>query len=49
MYTYSERPGTLLQKKLKMIFHSVLNKEDLSEIIVKQREHSQFRTAEYIG
>jgi tRNA-2-methylthio-N6-dimethylallyladenosine synthase len=49
MYAYSERPGTLAAKKIKDDVPETVKQRRLSEIIAKQREHSQFRTAEYMG
>ena len=49
MYAYSERPGTLAAKKIEDDIPQRVKQRRLSEIIAKQREHSQFRTAEYIG
>tara|TARA_B110000037_G_scaffold221907_1_gene294578 strand:- start:20510 stop:22051 length:1542 start_codon:yes stop_codon:yes gene_type:complete len=49
MYAYSERPGTLAAKKIKDDIPDALKQKRLSEVIAKQREHSQYRTTEYIG
>ncbi len=49
MYAYSERPGTLAAKKIEDDVPETVKQRRLSEIIAKQREHSQFRTAEYMG
>ena len=49
MYAYSERPGTLAAKKIEDDIPQSVKQRRLSEIIAKQREHSQFRTAEYHG
>ena len=49
MYAYSERPGTLAAKKIVDDVPEEVKQKRLSEIIAKQREHSQFRTAEYLG
>ena len=46
---YSERPGTLAAKKIVDDVPEEVKQKRLSEIIAKQREHSQFRTAEYLG
>ena len=49
MYAYSERPGTLAAKKIVDDVPEEVKQKRLSEIIAKQREHSQYRTAEYLG
>jgi len=49
MYSYSERPGTMAAKKIKDDVPEKIKQRRLSEIIAKQREHSQYRTTEYIG
>ena len=49
MFSYSERPGTLAERKMKDDVPENIKKERLQEIINKQLEHSFFRTKKYIG
>jgi tRNA-2-methylthio-N6-dimethylallyladenosine synthase len=49
MYSYSERPGTMAAKKIKDDVPEKIKQRRLSEIISKQREHSNFRTSQNIG
>jgi tRNA-2-methylthio-N6-dimethylallyladenosine synthase len=49
MYSYSERPGTMAAKKMKDDVPEKIKQRRLSEIISKQREHSNFRTLQNIG
>ena len=49
MFAYSERPGTLAARKIKDNIPEKVKKRRLSEIILKQQEHSLFRTNEFLG
>ena len=49
MFFYSERPGTLAEKKFKDDISLDIKKERLSEIIAKQRQHSYERNVADIG
>ena len=49
MFFYSERPGTLAEKKFKDDISDDVKKRRLSEIIVKQREHSLLRNLPDVG
>ena len=49
MFAYSERPGTLAARKIKDDIPEKVKKRRLSEIILKQQEHSSFRTNEFLG
>ncbi|HET8838898.1 MAG TPA: tRNA (N6-isopentenyl adenosine(37)-C2)-methylthiotransferase MiaB [Flavobacteriaceae bacterium] len=49
MFAYSERPGTLAARKMEDDVPEEIKKRRLAEIIEKQREHSQFRTKQFLG
>jgi tRNA-2-methylthio-N6-dimethylallyladenosine synthase len=49
MFTYSERPGTPAAKKIEDDVPETVKKHRLSEVIALQREHSAYRTQEYLG
>ena len=49
MFAYSERPGTLAARKMEDDVPDETKKRRLAEIIEKQREHSQFRTKQFLG
>lgn len=49
MYAYSERPGTLAARKMEDDVPEETKIRRLMEIVEKQREHSLFRSKEYIG
>ncbi len=49
MFTYSERPGTLAEKKYSDDVPDDIKKQRLSEIIAKQREHSLISNQRDIG
>jgi tRNA-2-methylthio-N6-dimethylallyladenosine synthase len=49
MFTYSERPGTLAERKLEDDIPEATKSRRLSEIIALQLEHSEFRTREHLG
>jgi len=48
MFTYSERPGTHAARKIIDDVPEVVKKKRLSQIIEKQRQHSRFRTGQYL-
>tara|TARA_B100000767_G_C19777663_1_gene543687 strand:- start:3306 stop:4844 length:1539 start_codon:yes stop_codon:yes gene_type:complete len=47
MFSYSERPGTLAERKLENDISEKVKLRRLQEIIERQRVHSRFRTAGY--
>ena len=49
MYSYSERPGTLAERKFEDDIPETTKSRRLSEIIALQLEHSEFRTKAYVG
>ncbi len=49
MFTYSERPGTLAERKLEDDVPEATKSRRLSEIIALQLEHSELRTKGYLG
>lgn len=49
MFTYSERPGTLAERKLDDDIPESVKSRRLSEIIALQLKHSEFRTKEHLG
>ena len=49
MYAYSERPGTLAERKLEDDVPPEVKKRRLAEIIALQREHCQYRTEQHLG
>jgi len=49
MYTYSERPGTLAERKLEDDVPEATKSRRLSEIIELQLKHSELRTRENLG
>ncbi len=49
MFAYSERPGTLAEKKMEDDVPLEIKKRRLKEIIDKQMEHSKFRLEHYVG
>jgi len=49
MYMYSERPGTLAERKLKDDVTEATKKRRLAEIVALQREHSAYRTQQFVG
>ncbi|NHM05718.1 tRNA (N6-isopentenyl adenosine(37)-C2)-methylthiotransferase MiaB [Flavobacterium sp. CYK-4] len=49
MYAYSERPGTLAGRKMKDDVPEETKLRRLQEIVALQREHSAFRTAQFVG
>ncbi|NNF82124.1 MAG: tRNA (N6-isopentenyl adenosine(37)-C2)-methylthiotransferase MiaB [Flavobacteriaceae bacterium] len=49
MFAYSERPGTLAERKLEDDVPMDVKKRRLSEIIQLQLEHSLYRTKQHVG
>ena len=49
MFAYSERPGTMAARKIKDNVPEALKKKRLEEIIELQREHSNYRTNQFLG
>ncbi len=49
MFTYSERPGTLAERKLEDDIPEPTKSRRLSEIIALQLEHSELRTRQHLG
>ncbi|MCM4155568.1 tRNA (N6-isopentenyl adenosine(37)-C2)-methylthiotransferase MiaB [Gramella sp. AN32] len=49
MFTYSERPGTLAERKLEDDVPEEVKKRRLQEIVDLQQKHSKYRTKQYIG
>ncbi|AWA28809.1 tRNA (N6-isopentenyl adenosine(37)-C2)-methylthiotransferase MiaB [Flavobacterium magnum] len=49
MYAYSERPGTLAGRKMEDDVPEEVKLRRLQEIVALQREHSAFRTNEFLG
>lgn len=49
MFTYSERPGTLAERKMEDNVPEETKKRRLAEIISLQQNHSAFRTQKHVG
>ena len=49
MFTYSERPGTLAERKMEDDIPEATKSRRLSEIIELQLKHSELRTKEHLG
>jgi tRNA-2-methylthio-N6-dimethylallyladenosine synthase len=49
MYAYSERPGTMAGRKMEDDVPEPTKARRLQEIVNLQREHSSFRTQEFLG
>lgn len=49
MYAYSERPGTMAERKLADDIPEVTKKRRLQEIVDLQQQHSHYRTQQCIG
>lgn len=49
MFAYSERPGTLAEKKMEDDVPETLKKRRLEEVIELQQKHSLFRTQQHLG
>ena len=48
MFAYSERPGTLAERKMEDDVPQVVKKRRLAEIINKQKSHSRYRTEAFL-
>ena len=49
MFTYSERPGTLAERKLEDDVPEEVKKRRLQEIVDLQQQHSHYRTQQFLG
>ncbi|WP_417361849.1 tRNA (N6-isopentenyl adenosine(37)-C2)-methylthiotransferase MiaB [Galbibacter sp.] len=49
MFAYSERPGTLAERKMEDDVPEEVKKRRLTEIINLQRKHSHYRTQQHLG
>jgi len=49
MYAYSERPGTLAERKLEDNIPLTIKKRRLAEIVEIQQKHSLYRTQQFVG
>ena len=49
MFAYSERPGTLAERKMEDDIPEATKKRRLTEIIELQQEHSHYRTQQHLG
>ncbi len=49
MFTYSERPGTLAERKLVDDVPEAVKKRRLNDIIALQLKHSEYRTKQYLN
>ncbi|MBR9844918.1 MAG: tRNA (N6-isopentenyl adenosine(37)-C2)-methylthiotransferase MiaB [Algicola sp.] len=49
MFTYSERPGTMAERKMEDDVPEDVKKRRLAEIVQLQREHSEIKTKEYLN
>ena len=49
MFTYSERPGTMAGRNMEDDVPEPVKKRRLQDIVDLQRQHSEFRTREYLG
>lgn len=49
MFSYSERPGTLAERKMEDDIPEEVKQRRLAEIVQLQREHSEIRTREYLN
>lgn len=49
MFAYSERPGTLAARKLADDVPEEIKKRRLAEVVALQREHSLYRTKQFLG
>lgn len=49
MFTYSERPGTMAERKLEDDVPEDVKKRRLQEIVDLQQQHSHYRTLQFLG
>ena len=49
MFAYSERPGTLAERKMEDDIPEDVKQRRLAEIVQLQREHSEIRTKDYLN
>lgn len=49
MFAYSERPGTLAERKMEDDIPEAIKKRRLTEIIELQQKHSHYRTQQHVG
>ncbi len=49
MFAYSERPGTLAERKLEDDIQEEVKMRRLAEVVALQREHSLYRTRGFVG
>ena len=49
MFAYSERPGTMAERKMEDDVPEAIKKRRLQEIVDLQQEHSLYRTKEFVG
>jgi tRNA-2-methylthio-N6-dimethylallyladenosine synthase len=49
MFAYSERPGTLAERKMDDNVPHLTKKRRLAEIVALQQKHSQYRTEQFLG
>ena len=49
MYAYSERPGTMAERKLDDDVPEAIKKRRLQEIVDLQQQHSHYRTQQFLG
>lgn len=49
MFAYSERPGTLAERKMEDDVPFETKKRRLAEIVALQQKHSQYRTEQFLG
>jgi tRNA-2-methylthio-N6-dimethylallyladenosine synthase len=49
MFAYSERPGTLAERKMEDDVPEAIKKRRLTEIIELQQKHSHYRTQQHLG
>lgn len=49
MFAYSERPGTMAERKLEDDVPEAIKKQRLAQIVDLQQEHSLYRTQQFVG